>query len=109
MALESTNIPDFIGAAVYMLHDGNTITEGNLLRLEQEIVQRTQNTVQIVRADVRMGDGLRIKEFYGITTLPAVMIIMDDDTVPQQWGPELPRAEDVSYAVSQINGSMRSS
>lgn len=52
------------------------------------------------------GDGASVKEFYGLTNFPCVLILMDDDTIPQQWSQTIPRADEVAYALSQINGSM---
>lgn len=67
----------------------------------------TPDDTQVAFLDPTRGDGLRVKEFYGITATPHIMIVMDDDTIPYSWQLSIPRPDEVSYALSQINGSMR--
>jgi hypothetical protein len=109
MALSFTNISDRQGPAVYILGDGSSHTESRLQMLGAEIDKATAKEVPIIYLDPRRSDGLKVKEFYGIRRLPCVMIIMDDDTVPNQWNTSLPRAEEVVYTLSHISGSMRAS
>lgn len=109
MALEFTTIPDREGPAVYIFSDGTTQSEQLLKQLGEEVDKLTQETTQVVFLDHTRGDGLATKEFYGLTTFPCILIVMDDDTIPQQWNGALPRADEVSYAISQITGGMRSS
>jgi hypothetical protein len=78
-----------------------------LLAYGQEIDALTPDETQVVFLDPQRGDGLRVKEFYGLISFPAVLIVMDDDTVNQLWSVQLPPADQVSYALSQVNGSMR--
>lgn len=74
-----------------------------------EINTLTNNEARVVLLDPLRGDGLRVKEFYGLTTFPAVVVVMDDDTIVQSWAGQLPQAQEVSYALSQINGHMSAS
>jgi len=107
MGLEFTNIPDRTGPAVYIFGDGTTQTEQRLIAYGQEIDGLTPDETQVVFLDPQRGDGLRVKEFYGLTSFPSVLIVMDDDTINQLWSVQLPPADQVSYALSQVNGSMR--
>lgn len=109
MALEFTNIPDRTGAAVYLLGNGQHSTDNELRRIGEEIDQLTPVETQVVLLDINRGDGMKIKEFYAITTTPTVMIVLDDDTVPYQWSGTLPRTDQITYHLSQIEGSMRRS
>ncbi|MFZ1458370.1 MAG: hypothetical protein WAT17_00625 [Candidatus Saccharimonadales bacterium] len=106
MALEFTNIPDRTGAAVYILGDGTTQTEMQLIKFGEEVDALTPDDTQVVYLDPSRGDGLRVKEFYGITEFPYIMIVMDDDTVPYAWQRSIPRPDEVSYELGQIGGSM---
>ena len=109
MALEFTNIPDRNGPAVYLFGDGTSFIDDQVKQLGVEIDNLTQAETQVVYLDPLRDDGLKVKEFYGLLTFPAVLIVMDDDTVPMSWNGQLPRTEEVTYALSQISGSMRSS
>lgn len=106
MALEFTNIPDREGPAVYLFGDGTHTTETQMQELGVAVDKETPEETQVVYLDPTRGDGLRIKEFYQLTVFPCVLIIMDDDTITQSWQFSLPRAEEVIYALSQINGDM---
>lgn len=103
MALEFTSIPDRNGPAIYLLGDGSTQTKMTLVELGDQIDQATPDETQVVYLDPNSGDGLSVKEFYAIETLPCTMIIMDDDTMPYQWH-GLPRPDEITYALSQITG-----
>ena len=109
MSLSFTSIEDQIGPAVYILGSHDARTEQKLMNLANEVDKRTQQKVQIVYLDPRRGDGLKVKEFYAVRNLPCVMIIMDDDTVPYKWTHAIPKAEEITYALSQIGGYMRRS
>jgi hypothetical protein len=53
-------------------------------------------------------DGRSVAEFYNIqeSSLPAVLIVMDDDTIYKSWfGVDLPSAEDVAYDLRTITGA----
>ena len=106
MGLEFTNIPDRSGPAVYIFGDGTTQTELRLTAYGKEIDALTPDETQVVFLDPQRGDGLEVKEFYGLLSFPCVLIVMDDDTINQQWSGSLPQADQVSYALSQITGSM---
>lgn len=109
MGLDFTNISDERGAAVYLFSDGSTPSERQINDFAAEIHTQTNNGSQVVVLDPMHGDGLRVKEFYGLTTFPAAIIIMDDDTIVQSWAGQLPQAQEISYALSRINGHMASS
>ena len=106
MALEFTSIPDRTGPAVYVFGDGTTQVNQQLMELGNAIDRLTPDETQVAFLDQSHGDGLSVKEFYGLTDFPCVMIVMDDDTVPYQWTLTLPQPDEVSYALSQITGSM---
>ncbi len=106
MALEFTNIPDRTGPAIYLFGDGTAQTEEQLMRFGNEVDALTPDDTQVVYLDPTRGDGLSVKEFYGITSFPHAMIVMDDDTIPYQWEYTMPQPDEVSYALSQITGSM---
>lgn len=106
MALEFTNIPDREGPAIYVFGDGTITTERQLIAFGEEVDSLTPDETQVVYLDPSRGDGASVKEFYGLTNFPCVLILMDDDTIPQQWSQTIPRADEVAYALSQINGSM---
>lgn len=105
MALEFTNIPDRTGPAVYIFGDGTSQTETQLLDFARRVDDLTPDETQVVYLDPARGDGLAVKEFYGITSVPYIMIVMDDDTIPYSWQ-SMPQPDEVSYALSQISGSM---
>lgn len=109
MGLDFTNIADRHGAAVYLLTDGSSYSERQLIKYAEEIKQRTNNLSQVILIDPLRGDGVRVKEFYGLTSFPAALIIMDDDTIARSWIGQLPAAQEVTYALSQISGTMRGS
>ena len=109
MSLSFTTIPDRHGAAVYLLSDGLSTTHRTLTDLANEVLKSTPDTQIVLIEDTRRGEGRAIVEFYGITSLPAILIVMDDDTVPHSWLHTLPSPSEVSYQISQINGSMRAS
>ena len=82
-------------------------TEEQIMQLGEEIIYHCNQQTQVVVLDPRKGDGLRVKEFYAISELPCVIIVMDDDTITHQWTISLPKAEEVTYVLSHINGHMR--
>lgn len=109
MALSFTTIPDYHGPAVYILHGGDSRTEQQALRLGEEIDARSNQQYQVVYLDPKRDDGLRVKEFYGLTDFPCVMVVLDDDSIPHQWTHTLPRADEVTYVLSHLTGAMHSS
>lgn len=109
MALEFTSIPDRHGPAVYILHNHSARLAAQFTRLAEEIDALTPDETQVCLLEPSRGDGLAVKEFYGLTVFPVVMIILDDDTVYQMWVSDIPRPDEVSYALSTINGTMRAS
>ncbi|MFZ1249652.1 MAG: hypothetical protein WAQ24_05025 [Candidatus Saccharimonadales bacterium] len=106
MGLEFTNIPDRHGPAVYVFSDGTSQTEIRLKQYGQEIDALTPDETQVVYLNPMRDDGLRVKEFYGLTSFPCVLIVMDDDTIAQSWQGSLPQADQVSYTLGQIGGGI---
>lgn len=105
MGLEFTNIPDRNGPAVYILGDGTEATAQRMKQYGEEVDELTPDETQVVYLDSQSGDGLEVAEFYGLTAFPCVLIVMDDDTLYQSWEIQIPAADQVSYVLSQINGS----
>ncbi len=106
MGLEFTNIPDRSGPAVYIIGDGSSMSEARLRQFGEEVDALTPDETQVVYLDPRSGDGLKIKEFYSLQALPCVLIVMDDDTIYHSWEVQIPTADQVSYTLSQVTGSM---
>ena len=104
MGLSFASIQDEHGPAIYISGDGTAQTENRLMRLGEEVDKLTSSDTQIVYLDPTRGDGLRVKEFYALTVFPALIIIMDDDTLYQKWEGYMPRPDQVSYAISQAGG-----
>lgn len=106
MGLDFTSIPDREGAALYVLHNGNTVAVQRLTRLKDEITAASSH--QVVLVDVNTPDGKNICEFYQINadSLPVAMIVADDDTIPYQWsGDAIPtNANDIIYQLNRISG-----
>ncbi len=105
MALEFTNIPDRTGPAVYLV--GMSMLENRLTAYGQELDKATDEKTQVVYLDVRSKDGAQVADFYDIqeSSLPAVLIVMDDDTIYKSWfGQDLPRPGDVAHDVKRISG-----
>jgi hypothetical protein len=104
MGLDFTSIPDREGAALYILHTGNTLDLERLTRLQAEIANEANH--QIVLVDVNTADGEQIRAFYAIEleSLPVLMIIGDDDSILYQWdSSSIPNnGSDIAYQLNQI-------
>lgn len=109
MALSFTTIPDRTGPAVYLIGNGQSQTERQLISLGNEINEVTPGQTQIVYLDPTRGDGLKIKEFYSLQVLPCILVVLDDDTIAHTWENTIPRQDEVTYIISQITGSLRTS
>lgn len=109
MALSFTIIPDRTGPAIYLIGNGQSQIETQLMELGNQINQATAEDTQIVYLDPNHGDGLKVKEFYSLQVLPSALIVLDDDTIAHQWDNVIPRSDEITYILSQINGSMRAS
>lgn len=109
MALSFTTIPDRTGPAVYMINNGLSQSESQLIELGNKVNDMTSDDTQIVYLEPNTGDGLKVKEFYSLQVLPCVLIVLDDDTIAHQWDNTIPRPDEITYILSQINGSMRAS
>ena len=107
MPLSFTNIPDRDGPAVYII--GTRMLENDLQRFAGELNTAAQGVYQIVYLDVDSQDGAAVAQFYSVTheELPAILIVMDDDTIYKSWfGQTLPRADELIYELNQITGSL---
>lgn len=109
MALSFTDIADRHGPAVYIIGSGDARSERIISELGNEVDKLTNGKTQVVCLGARSGDGLRVKEFYGLAYFPCVLIILDDDTIVHQWDCTLPRAKDIVYTLHHISGGVRGS
>ncbi|HEY1085710.1 MAG TPA: hypothetical protein VGE34_03210 [Candidatus Saccharimonadales bacterium] len=108
MGLDFTNRKDSHGAATYMLSDGSYQSEKDLQQKATELTAQLGTNAQIVVLDGVRSEGQQVCDFYDITTLPAVLIVLDDDQIYQSWvGQNLPTTEDIAYALSQSGLHMR--
>lgn len=106
MTLDFTSIPDRRGPAVYLL--GLPPNEDTLRQLGQEIVAQVGGAAQVVYLDSESADGIQVAEFYGLMreSLPAVLIVQDDDTLYQSWaGTDMPAADVVAHYINEIVGN----
>lgn len=106
MGLDFTSIPDREGAALYVLHTGNTVDLQRLTRLTDEVAAATNH--QIVLIGVNTPDGEKIRDFYDLDAgmLPIVMIVQDNDSIAMQWsGSSIPTSgSDIAYQLNRISG-----
>ena len=107
MSLSFTTIPDRTGPAVYIIGNGLSQLDKQLHELGNQIVSLVNNDTQVVILDSSRGDGMKFKESYSLQFIPCLLVVLDDDTIARSWEVNLPRAEEVSYVLSHINGSMR--
>jgi hypothetical protein len=104
MGLDFTDIPDREGAALYILHTGNTLELQKFQHLADEIA--TSDGHQAILVDVNTPDGEKIRDFYDIMPeqLPVVMVVKDDDSIAAQWaGSEIPASDVITYQLRQIS------
>ena len=104
MGLDFTSIPDRDGAALYILHTGNTLEIQNFQHLADEIA--TTDNHQVILVDISTPDGEKIRDFYDITPeqLPVAMIVNDDDSIATQWaGQAIPAADVIAFQLRQIS------
>lgn len=106
MALEFTSIPDRNGPAIYVLGDGTSQLEQQLIAFGDEVDRFVSEDIQVVYLDPFRDDGLRVKEFYALENFPVVMIVLDDDTIYQIWSNEIPPVDQVAYYLHQITGGI---
>lgn len=105
MGLESTNIKDSEGAALYILHTGSVLAGRQLEHMASEIQQRTGHQVHML--DVHAQDGEKVRDFYDINVsdLPVVLIVRDDDTLTNIWKHnEIPTTDVIAHALRQVSG-----
>lgn len=106
MGLDFTDIPDRQGPAIYIV--GATMLESQLQPWRDRLAAILPPESQVIYVDINSSNGAKISEFYEIEPekLPAIMIVMDDDTIYKSWfGPDLPSVETVTYEHAQITGS----
>ncbi|MGB4758442.1 MAG: hypothetical protein WBP26_00100 [Candidatus Saccharimonadales bacterium] len=105
MGLDFTNIKDGEGAALYILHAGNTLENERLQRLADEVQKNAPH--QVVMLDVSTADGEKVRDFYDIMPeqLPAMLVVRDDDSLAYQWhGNEIPTSgSDIAYRLRQTS------
>lgn len=105
MGLDFTSIPDSEGAALYILHTGNTRELGRFQRLADDVAKETTHQVALI--DVNSAEGENVRDFYDIMPeqLPAALIIRDDDSIAHQWlGEYIPTsASDIVYHLRQTS------
>jgi hypothetical protein len=107
MGLEFTSRPDRAGAAAYFIGDGTPQSEQNLQQIASVVDQSLPEEAQVVILDGQAAEGAEVVDFYGITSLPAVLIIMDDDQIYHAWYVQLPSSEDVLYMMGQAGVRLR--
>ena len=105
MGLDFTDIPDRDGAALYILHTGNSVELDRLTRLKQAI--EAQDNHQVVLIDVNSPDGEKVRDFYDIEAgvLPVAFIIADDDSIIFRWDNNaIPTsAGDITYQLGRAS------
>lgn len=106
MGLDFTSIKDNDGAAVYIIYNPSLSEARRFEEFKKEVLG-SQPNAQVVLLDITSGDAEQVRDFYDIDpeSLPAVLVIADDDTLQYQWyGAEIPAVDVVCYHLSQING-----
>lgn len=101
MGLETTGRPDREGAAIYFISNGTSSSEQELSEIAKVVDTSLPDEAQVVVLDGMRGEGAQVVDFYDITTLPAVLIIMDDDQIYHSWFVQLPTVEDIIYMAGQ--------
>lgn len=105
MGLDFTGIKDSEGAALYILHTGNTLENERLQRLAAEVKKSAPH--QVIFLDVSSVDGEKVRDFYDImpNQLPAALIVRDDDSLAHHWyGSEIPLSgSDIAYRLRQTS------
>lgn len=104
MGLESTDIRDGEGAALYILHTGSILTLQGLERLVEEISRQVSHQIKLL--DVNSEDGEKVRDFYDITesSLPVAFIVRDDDTLTSIWTSEqIPDANTIAFQLRETS------
>ena len=108
MGLEFTAHPDRQGPAVYLISDGSSQSTEVLQQLAEEVDTSLPDESQVVLLDGSEREAVEITDFYDIQTLPAILIVMDDDQIHHGWyGHELPAADRVLYMMGQAGARLR--
>lgn len=103
MSLDFTDIPDREGAAIYILVNNSATMHGDMDRLSKDINEHATEA-QVFVIDIASQDGEKTRDFYDINpdTLPAVLIVADDDQLRYSWtGAEIPAADMIAHLTVQ--------
>jgi hypothetical protein len=107
MGLEFTSRPDRTGAAAYFISDGTPQSQRDLQQIAEAVDVSLPDEAQVVLLDGRVAEGAEVVDFYDITSLPAVLIVMDDDQIYHSWFMQLPSSQDVLYMMGQAGVRLR--
>ena len=107
MGLEFTRRPDRTGAAAYFISDGTPQSERDLSEIAKVVDQSLPDEAQVVILNGQVSEGAEVVDFYDITSLPAVLIVMDDDQIYNAWYVQLPSSEDILYMMGQAGVRLR--
>jgi len=107
MGLEFTGRPDRTGAAVYFISDGSSQSMQELQQIATIVDQSLPDEAQVIVLDGQVAEGAEVVDFYDLSTLPTVLIVMDDDQIYHAWSMQLPSAEDVLYMMGQAGVRLR--
>lgn len=104
MGLEFLSVNDEAdGAKLFLVHDGTHRQEQRLEAIKHEVNEACPHEVFVL--STREPDGQKIKDFYSIYQLPAVLIIRDDDELAYTWmGGQIPMTEQIINLLEQISG-----
>jgi len=106
--LSFTKRHDHDGPATYFISDGSHANEQALGRIADELRTQLPETAQLVQLSGKAREAVQICDFYDITTLPAILIVRDDDQLYHSWlGVQLPQPSDIAYTLSQAGLHMR--
>lgn len=107
MGLEFTGRPDREGAAAYFISDGSSTSATQLQAIADVVDTQLPEEAQVVLLNSNEREGSEVVDFYSIGSLPAILIVMDDDQIYQQWSAPLPTAEDIIYMMGQAGVRLR--
>lgn len=106
MGLEFTGRPDRQGPALYVI-DKNVTEDERLVALATAVDTATNEDTQVVYLRMQSPEGQAVTNFYAITQFPAVLIVMDDDQIYQDWYYSLPTADEVVLSMGRAGARLR--